>query len=153
MIDPITAFATAQAAVAGIKKAVQLGKDINGLIGEFSKFFDAKDALQKAANDLGKSGKSDTSKALEIVMQTEQLRAQEEELKHILLYGYGSADLWDQLLIQRQKIRQEREKSEREAKKRKAASKKLMLELAAYSFIAAAFCALLIFTIYVIMHV
>ncbi len=28
-MDPITAFATAQAAVAGIQKAIKLGKDIN----------------------------------------------------------------------------------------------------------------------------
>jgi len=41
MIDPVTAFAMAQAAVAGIKKAVALGKDISGLVGEFSRFFDA----------------------------------------------------------------------------------------------------------------
>jgi len=33
-MDPITAFAAAQAAVAGIQKAIKLGKDINGLVGQ-----------------------------------------------------------------------------------------------------------------------
>lgn len=115
MIDPITAFATAQAAVAGIKKAVQLGKDVQGLVGEFGKFFDARDAVQKAANDANKSGKSDTSRAMEIVMQANQLREAEEQLKHMLVYG-GYPELWEMMLKERMKIKQARDKAEREAK-------------------------------------
>lgn len=120
MLDPVTAFAAAQAAVAGIKKAVALGKDIQGLVGEFGKFFDAKDVVQKAANDAAKEGKSDTARAMEIVMQAQQLREAEEELKHQLIYG-GYPELWEQMLIQRQKIRQERERREREAARARAA--------------------------------
>jgi hypothetical protein len=115
VIDPITAFATAQAAVAGIKKAVQLGKDVQGLVGEFGKFFDARDAVQKAANDANKSGKSDTSRAMEIVMQANQLREAEEQLKHMLVYG-GYPELWEMMLKERMKIKQARDKSEREAR-------------------------------------
>ena len=115
MVDPITAFATAQAAVAGIQKAIKLGKDINQLVGEFGKFFDAKDVVQKAANDNGKKGQSDTGKAMEIVMQANALREAEEQLKHQLVYG-GYPELWEQMLIQRMKIKQAREKEERAAK-------------------------------------
>jgi hypothetical protein len=115
VIDPITAFATAQAAVAGIQKAIKLGKDINGLVGEFGKFFDARDAVQKAANDAGKKGQSDTGKAMEIVMQANALREAEEQLKHQLIYG-GYPELWEQMLKERMKIKQAREKAEREAK-------------------------------------
>ena len=114
-MDPITAFAAAQAAVAGIQKAIKLGKDINGLIGEFSKFFDAKDVVQKAANDNGKKGQSDTSKAMEIVMQANALREAEEALKHQLVYG-GYPELWEMMLKERMKIKQARDKAEREAK-------------------------------------
>ena len=115
MIDPITAFAAAQAAVAGIQKAIKLGKDVNGLVGEFSRFFDARDAVQKAANDAGKSGKSDTGRAMEIVMQANQLRESEEQLKHMLVYG-GYPELWEMMLKERMKIKQARDKAEREAK-------------------------------------
>ena len=115
MIDPITAFATAQAAVAGIKKAIQLGKDVNGLVGEFSRFFDARDAVQKAANDAGKKGQSDTGRAMEIVMQANQLRESEEQLKHMLVYG-GYPELWEMMLRERMKIKQAREKAERIAR-------------------------------------
>lgn len=127
MIDPITAFATAQAAVAGIQKAIKLGKDINGLVGEFAKFFDARDVVQKAANDSGKKGQSDTGRAMEIVMQANALREAEEQLKHQLVYG-GYPELWEMMLKERMKIKQAREKAEREAKiaRRKLVAQRLL---------------------------
>jgi len=152
MIDPITAFATAQAAVAGIKKAVQLGKDINGLIGEFGKFFDAKDVIQKAANDNAKTGKSDTAQAMEIVMQANALREAEEQLKHMLVYG-GYPELWDMMLIERSKIRQAREKKEREARaaQLKKAQERQMLAL--YILITLCFVAFIFVGVYIVMQV
>jgi hypothetical protein len=127
MIDPVTAFVAAQTAVATIKKAQALGKDISNIIGEFGKFFDAKDVVQKAANDLGKEGQSDTNKALEIVMHAKELRQSEEELKHLLIYGFGQSGLWEQLLLERSKIRQAREKDARdlERKRKKVAKQRL----------------------------
>jgi hypothetical protein len=144
MIDPFTAFAAAQAAVAGIQKAIKLGKDVNGLVGEFSRFFDARDAVQKAANDAGKAGKSDTGRAMEIVMQANQLRESEEQLKHMLVYG-GYPELWEMMLKERMKIKQAREKAEREAK---IARKKLVAErLLMAQIIGGAICVVIIGTI------
>ena len=127
-MDPITAFAAAQAAVLGIQKAIKLGKDINGLVGEFGKFFDAKDVVQKAANDAGKSGKSDTGRAMEIVMQANQLRESEEELKHQLVYG-GYPELWEMMLKERMKIKQARERAERvaEIERKKVSAQRLLM--------------------------
>ena len=127
-MDPITAFAAAQAAVLGIQKAIKLGKDINGLVGEFSRFFDARDAVQKAANDAGKSGKSDTGRAMEIVMQANQLRESEEELKHQLVYG-GYPELWEMMLKERMKIKQARERAERvaEIERKKVSAQRLLM--------------------------
>lgn len=147
MIDPITAFATAQAAVAGIQKAIKLGKDIQGLVGEFGRFFDAKDAVQKAANDAGKKGQSDTGKAMEIVMQANQLREMEEQLKHQLVYG-GYPELWEQMLIERAKIRQAREKAERESK---IARKKLVAQRIFYAQIIGGTLVVIIFGIIVVL--
>ncbi len=113
-MDPLTAFATAQATVAGIQKAIKLGKDINGLLGEFGKFFDAKEIVQKAANDSAKKGQSDTGRAMEIVAQAKALREAEEQLKHQLVYG-GYPELWEMMLKERMKIKQAREKAHREA--------------------------------------
>lgn len=127
-MDPITAFAAAQAAVTGIQKAIKLGKDINGLIGEFSKFFDAKDVVQKAANDAGKAGKSDTSRAMEIVMQANALREAEEQLKHQLVYG-GYPEMWEMMLRERMKIKQARAAAERAARieRRRVAAQRLLI--------------------------
>jgi hypothetical protein len=128
VIDPITAFAAAQAAVAGIQKAIKLGKDINGLVGEFGKFFDAKDIVQKAANDNAKKGQSDTGKAMEIVMQANALREAEEALKHQLVYG-GYPELWEMMLKERMKIKQAREKAERQARleRRKLIAQRILM--------------------------
>ena len=140
-MDPFTAFAAAQAAVAGIKKAIQLGKDVNGLVGEFSRFFDARDAVQKAANDAGKKGQSDTGRAMEIVMQANQLRESEEQLKHMLVYG-GYPELWEMMLRERMKIKQAREKAERVAA---AERKKVVAErLLAAQIIGGAICVIII---------
>lgn len=137
MIDPVSAFVAAQTAVATIKKAMALGKDITSIIGEFGKFFDAKDVVQKAVNDAGKKGQSDTSKALETVMQAEQLRQYEDELKHLLMYGYGQAGLWDQLLLERNKIRQAKERNARdlERKRKKVAKQRIDLAVGITVFI------------------
>jgi hypothetical protein len=127
-MDPITAFAAAQAAVAGIQKAIKLGKDINQIIGEFGKFFDAKDVVQKAANDSAKSGKSDTARAMEIVMQANALREAEEHLKHQLVYG-GYPELWEMMLRERMKIRQAREKAARiaEIERKKISAQRIFI--------------------------
>lgn len=57
-------------------------------------------------------------------MQANQLREMEEQLKHQLVYG-GYPELWEQMLIERAKIRQAREKAERASK---IARKKLVAQ-------------------------
>jgi len=128
MIDPFTAFAAAQAAVAGIQKAIKLGKDVNGLVGEFSRFFDARDVVQKAANDNAKTGKAATGRAMEIVMQANALREAEEALKHQLVYG-GYPELWEMMLKERMKLKQAREKAERiaAAERKKVVAQRLLM--------------------------
>jgi len=50
-MDPITiglAFTAAQHSVNYIKKAIQLGKDVNSLYGQFAKFFENSDTIHSA---------------------------------------------------------------------------------------------------------
>lgn len=149
MIDPITAFATAQAAVAGIQKAIKLGKDVHGLVGEFGKLFDASDALNRAANDAGKTGKSDTAMAMEIVGKRNQLREQMEHLKHTLVYT-GYPEMWEQMLIERSRIQKERERAEREARKAKEKRRQQLMLTLAYGFIAFGLVGVILAFVYVI---
>lgn len=123
MIDPVTAFAAAQAAVKGVKAAIALGKDIQAISGDMMKFFEAKDVVQKAASKPKSSfAKSDTAQAFEIVMQAKMLNDAERELNNYMVMS-GNADLWQQLLIERNRIIQQRKideiLAENKAKKRK----------------------------------
>jgi hypothetical protein len=112
MIDPITAFATAQAAIKGVQAAIKMGKDIHAIGGEMMRFFEAKDVVQKAASQ-PKSGfaKSDTAQAFEIVMQAKQLADAERELNNWMVMS-GHADLWQQLMVERNNIIQKRKVEE-----------------------------------------
>lgn len=123
MIDPITAFATAQAAVKGIKAAIALGKDIQAVSGDMMKFFEAKDVVQKAAaKPKGSFAQSDTAQAFEVVMQAKILADAERELNNFMVMS-GNADVWQQLLVERNRIIQQRKVeeilAENHAKKRR----------------------------------
>jgi ribosomal protein S20 len=130
MIDPITAFAAAQTAIKAVKAAVALGKDIQAVSGDLMKFFDAKDIVQKAAAK-PKSGfaQSDTAQAFEIVMQAKVLADAERELNNYMVMS-GNADVWQQLLVERNRIIQQRKVeeilAENKAKKRKADIEELL---------------------------
>lgn len=135
MIDPITAFATAQAAIKGVKAAIALGKDIQAVSGDLMKFFDAKDVVQKAAAKPKSSfAQSDTAQAFEVVMQAKVLADAERELNNYMVMS-GNADLWQQLLVERNKIIQQRKVeeilAENKAKKRKEEMEDLMTWLIA----------------------
>ena len=123
MIDPLTAFAAAQAAIKGVKAAIALGKDIQAVSGDLMKFFDAKDVVQKAASKPKSSfAQSDTAQAFEIVMQAKILADAERELNNFMVMS-GNADVWQQLLVERNRIIQQRKVDEilaaNHAKKRK----------------------------------
>ena len=123
MIDPLTAFAAAQAAIKGVQAAIKMGKDIHAISGEMMKFFEAKDVVQKEASKPKSSfAQSDTAQAFEIVMQAKQLADAERELNNFMVMS-GNADLWQQLMIERNRIIQKRKVEEilaaNHAKKRK----------------------------------
>jgi hypothetical protein len=136
MIDPFTAFAAAQVAVKGIKAVIALGKDVQSASGDILKFFEAKDAVTAASVDPKKAGvkKSDTSRAMELVMQAHSLREAEKELQQYLIYS-GNAQLWDQMLLERNRLTSERKSEELRLKKireKKAKELKQAMEIVVY---------------------
>jgi hypothetical protein len=126
-MDPITAFATAQAAVAGVKAAVSLykdakavGKDIGSIANEIThglgKFFEAQEAVCKAGQDIeGKiiKTKSVDMQAFENVMRVRQLQEYERELKELLIYHTPMAGVWEDFQAERRRIREEKAEEER----------------------------------------
>jgi hypothetical protein len=128
LIDPITAFAAAQAAVKGVQAAIKLGKDIHAITGEAMKFFEAKDVVQKAASQPKSTfAKSDTAQAFETVMHAKMLNDAERELNNWMVMS-GHADTWQQLLIERNNIIQKRKAQEILDEKNAAIKKKEMDE-------------------------
>ena len=132
MIDPFTAFAAAQAAVKGIQAAIKLGKDVQGIASDLSKFFEAKDIVQQAANN-PKKFKSDTAQALETVMQAKQLVEAETELKNALIWS-GNADVWEGVLLERNNIIQRRKKAEMDTALAKAKKRQQIMEAVSMVF-------------------
>ena len=123
MIDPFTLFATAQAAIAGAKAVIQAGKDVNGIVHDMMKFFDAKDQIAKIAAEPKSFGQSDTAKAMQTVMHLKELNDAENELKDMLIWS-GNAPLYYAMIQERNDIVSKRKSEEIAMEKAKAKRKK-----------------------------
>lgn len=137
-MDPITiglAFSAAQSAVSHIKQAIALGKDVNSLVGQFSKFFESSDAIHRErlkvkakASQLGKTDAELGREALEIAMHSDALREAERELKNMIVWNLGKPEVWEQMIKERTRLFKERAEAERAEEERKLAHKKKMAE-------------------------
>ncbi len=137
-MDPITiglAFTAAQSAVSHIKQAIALGKDINSLVGQFSKFFDSSDSIHrertklKAKGDLlGKTDAELGKEALQIAMHSDALRQAERELKDMIIWQLGKPEIWEQMIKERTRLFKARAEAEHEEAKRALAHKKKMAD-------------------------
>ena len=133
MIDPISAFAMAQAAIAGVRKCVDLYKeaksvaaDVTEITGEVSghigTFLEAKEVLEIATEEAKKKpppkGVSVNKQAFDNIMRVRQLAEQEKELREFMIYqtpGWGG--IWGEFEKERARLRKEQDAAEREAKK------------------------------------
>jgi len=137
-MDPITiglAFSAAQSAVSHIKQAIALGKDVNSLVGQFSKFFESSDAIHRErakvkakASRLGKTDAELGHEALQIAMHSDALRTAERELKDMILWTLGKPEMWEHMIKERTRLFKERAEAEYEEEKRKLAHKKKMAD-------------------------
>jgi hypothetical protein len=133
MIDPFTAFAAAQGAVKGIKAAMQLGKDVNGLYKEFSAFFQSADEVHRASaklrmDHIGKTDAQISDQALQIALQSKQLRDSESELKELLIYS-GNGQVWDEMMAERLRMTKERKAAELALQRKKEKDRAAMAEM------------------------
>lgn len=137
MIDPLTAFAVAQGAIKGVQAAIKMGKDINSISGDLMKFFEAKDVVAKQSVKKPKGfGRSDTAVAFETVMQLKQLQDAENELQQMLIWS-GNDDVWNNLMLERNRMVAERKKAEAEAAQAKAARSKEISDIINFALWAA----------------
>lgn len=97
MIDPITALAGIQSAVALIKKVSKTVDDVSSLGPVLGKYFDAKSKATKAVVEAKNSGKkSSMAAAIEIEMALDQTVQFEKELQ-LLFMQAGKIDVWNKI--------------------------------------------------------
>jgi hypothetical protein len=125
MIDPITALAGIQSAVALIKKVSKTVDDVSSLGPVLGKYFDAKNNASKAMVTAKNSGnKSAMATAIEIEMALHQTEQFERQLQ-LLFMQTGKIDVWNKIKARASAMniesahdaRREKEAQERQKKK------------------------------------
>ena len=127
MVEVAAAISMAVSAYNGIKKAVEMGREVEDITGYFGKFFDAKETISEASqyNENAPlfsklfAGRSVESQALEITAAKYKTAKIEKELREFLIYS-GQGQFYEDMLKERRHIREERiQKARDKAQKRK----------------------------------
>ena len=107
-------LALCSAAFNTVKEFIQNGKELHQMGEGIIKYFDAKSALQKKVNKTS-GDKSD----LEEFLALEQIKAQEDELRELMIYT-GRAGMWQDWLKFQSEAAQRRKEAELQAIRDKA---------------------------------
>jgi len=127
-VDPITAFTVASTAFATVKKMVAAGREVQDVAGQIGKWFGAVTEFNRSVNvqankkpsifkrvlDQG----SIEQQALEMTMGRQAIRKQEYVLKILIIAKYGE-NVYNEMMMDRIRLRKEQEKREREHAKRR----------------------------------
>jgi len=118
MIDPITAFAAANAAFKGVKMLVGAGKEIQDISGQLGAWYGAVADITRAESQrknptfldkVSHGTESIEQEAMDIVVRKKTLFEKEKEIKFMLdmRFGFGT---YDEMVDMRRQIRKDREK-------------------------------------------
>jgi len=131
-MDPISLMTAATAAFNGIKKAVEIGREVQDVYSELSKWASAAGNLQAFINQekTKKPGlferigfnKSETAEAFDAYAAQVQIREMEGEIYHMFLYGalnHLGLEGYREFIQLRKKVREEREALIKEQMKRR----------------------------------
>jgi hypothetical protein len=135
-MDPLTLMGTVTAAFNGLKAAVKVGQEVEGVYRQLSKWADAAGQLQQLINssktDTGEQkaglfekigfGKTATAEAFDIIIAQQKLREMEAEIYHMFYYGelqHLGAEGYSQFNQLRREIRERRERMIRDQARRR----------------------------------
>ena len=115
MVEVAVAMSMASSAYNAIKKGMEMGREDQDVAEFFGRWFDAKEniaeANQYAQNPsmFGKmfSGKSVEAQALQVTSAKYKIAQMEKELREYLIYT-GQSDFYEDMMIERRKIREQR---------------------------------------------
>ena len=117
-MDPVSAMATASAAFGVIKKGFAVGRDIESMVGDLSRWMGALSDIEQAEKEAKNppifkklfSGKSVEQEALEAYAAKKKAESQRAELKQWMGFAMGSK-AWDELIRMEGQIRTQRQKT------------------------------------------
>ena len=116
MLDPISAVAAATSAFNVIKKGIAFGQDLESMTKSLSKWYGAVSDFNYAEQEVNNAGgvskllmKGSIEKmALDITVNKQKIREQENELRTLIQYTYGH-NVYNEMIELRRKLRKQRE--------------------------------------------
>jgi len=117
-MDPATCIAVASSAFSVLKKGFAVGRDIESMAGDLSRWMGALSDLDQAEKEAKNppifkklfGGKSVEQEAIEAFAAKKKAQAQRDELKQYLQYTVGSR-AWDELIKMEGQIRKQRQET------------------------------------------
>jgi hypothetical protein len=123
MIDPVSAFAMATAAFNGVKRAVEIGREVQDVYGQLSQWASAASDLQEYISQQENRkpglfekigfGKNETNEAFDTFIAKQKIVEMEKEIYQMFLYGelqHLGIDGYREFIQMRRSIREKREK-------------------------------------------
>lgn len=118
MIDPVSALATASSAFSLIKKGFEVGRDIEQMAGDISRWMSAMSDLSEAEHQAKNppifkklfAGKSVEQEAIEIFAAKKKAEHMREELRQYISWTMGQS-AWDELIRMEGQIRKQRQET------------------------------------------
>jgi DNA-binding transcriptional regulator YbjK len=118
MVDPVSAMAIAGTAFNALKKGVSIGRDIEAMGKDLSRWMSAVSDIDRAHHEAKNppifkklfSGKSVEQEAMELFTQKKQLENQRDELRKLINSMCGPA-AWQELVKMERDIRQQRKET------------------------------------------
>lgn len=134
MIDPVSAFAMATAAFNGIKKAVEVGREVQDVYAQLSQWAGAASDLQEFISQQENRkpglfekigfGKNETAEAFDTYIAKQKIVEMEKEIYQMFIYGdlqHLGQDGYREFVQMRRKIKEKREKMIYEQMRRRKA--------------------------------
>ena len=118
MVDPVTAMATASAAFGAIKKGFAIGRDIEAMASDLSRWMGALSDLDQAEKEAKNppifkklfGGKTVEQEAIEIFASKKKAQKQRQELQQWIQFTMGQSH-WDELIRMEGRIRKQRQET------------------------------------------
>jgi len=117
-MDPVSAMATASAAFGALKKGFSIGRDIESMAGDLSRWMGALSDIDQAEKEAKNppifkklfSGKSVEQEAIEAFAAKRKAQSQRDELKQWISLTLGMS-AWDELIRMEGNIRKQRQET------------------------------------------